>query len=431
MEVDGLPALIPIQATMSSLIACTAAMLVVNLAPPAYAKAAAVVALLGAVPALYRILSLFLFWGAPPEQGSLLSSMGIHTALLIVWFMVCILMHPRLGLGEILFQHSLRGRVVRRVLPVVVFVPIVAAASSLELSLAQGWGNEVLFGLIAMLTVTVSATLVWQLSRQIADWQGEATEHSNHLARANEALEQYASSAAHDLKAPVRHVSLYGELLQDALANDDLNSAKKYAGNICAAVSELPPIIDGMLDYSRSGYSKLSPGDNKLSEVVQAATSLQESDLRTVGARVTLLREAVLWCDFQLMTSVFQNLIANSLNHRRKDRSLEIQIDVTQSNNGVTIAVIDNGLGFDPQFAAVAINPLARGVRLAGDGSGIGLSICRTILRSHGGDIRVDPTFKGGARIELSVPQRVQEPSLQATNQEEVGLASSGQGAAN
>lgn len=405
VETNGESAMVPIQATLASLILGGIAMLIVNLAPRLGAIAGAI-AVAAAIPALYRILGLILFWGAPVDSGSLLSSMALHTAVLVVWFNACILMHPRLKFGEVFFQPSLRGRLLRRAIPLVVALPVIAAAVSLSLSLVFNWQTEALFALTASLSVVIGASLIWWLSRLIAEWQAEANEHANRLSRANEALEQYASSAAHDLKAPARHVLLYGELLQEALGKNDIEGAKKYAANIRQAATELPKMIEGMLDYSRSGFSKVAPADHSLSEIVQAATAMQESDFRAAGAKIIIEREAILWCDMQLMTAVFQNLIANSLKHRRKDRPLEVRIDAERDGDIWELSVTDNGVGFDPEFAAVAFNPLARGVKLAGDGSGIGLATCRTILQSHGGEIRVDSAYKTGARIEISLPAK-------------------------
>ncbi len=84
---------------------------------------------------------------------------------------------------------------------------------------------------------------------------------------------------------------------------------------------------------------------------------------------------------------------------RARGRHLKVQVE-------------DNGVGFDPEFAVVAFNPLARGIHTAGEGSGIGLSTCRNIIQSHGGEIRVDPAFRSGARIEFTLPAEPQpEPA--------------------
>lgn len=402
----GAALLQPILATFTSLTLAAAALLIVDLAPQRHVGSAGIIALAAATPALYRILSLLLFRGAPPDPGSLLNSMALHTALLIVWFMACVLMHPRLGLADVLLQPSLRGRIIRRALPVVIGLPVGAAAISLALSLAFGWRNEVLFGLTATLSVTIGALLLWWLSGLVADWQGEANERANRLNRANEALDQYASSAAHDLKAPARHIRLYGELLEAALAKGDIAQARSFAASMTSAAAELPVIIDGMLEFSRSGYSKIQLVACNLSELVHAAAAPHQTEIGAAGARIETLRPATLWCDAQLMTTVFQNLIANSLANRSADRPLVIRVDVNEGRGRTRIAVIDNGCGFDPEFAAVALNPLARGVKTAGGGAGIGLATCRTILASHGGDIRIDAGHTGGARIDLVLPGR-------------------------
>lgn len=405
-ERDGQRILFGIQGTLLSVLFCCFAMLVINFAPR-WRIAVGILATLALTPALYRIFTLLVFWGAPPQAGSLLSSMGIHTAALIVWFMgVCVLLHPRLGFGAVVLQASLRGRLLRRALPFVVLLPVGAAVLGLLLALAFGWTAEVLFALTATVAVTLSASLIWWLSSLVEEWQTEANEQAARLARANEALEQYASSAAHDLKAPARHVMLYGELLDDVLAKGDFAAARRHARSIRDSALELPKIIDGMLDYSRSSFTRITLTENALSELVQAACAVHARDLEAANARVTVVNEARIRCDWTLMSTVLQNLIGNALKNRRKDRQLVIRIGGVREENGWRISVEDNGVGFEPDFAAVAFNPLARGVNAPGESSGIGLSTCRTIVQSHGGEIRIDPSYRGGARIEFTLPFR-------------------------
>ncbi|RYD96397.1 MAG: HAMP domain-containing histidine kinase [Sphingomonadales bacterium] len=321
------------------------------------------------------------------------------------------MLHPRLGFGRVILQPSLRGRLLRRALPIAVALPVVAAAVSLALTMLQGWSSEVLFALNASINVTLVALLIWWLSSLVEGWQKEANAQAARLSRANEALEQYASSAAHDLKAPARHVMLYGELLEEALAKNDVETARRHARAIRESALEMPKIIDGMLDYSRSAYTRIALTENVLSELIQAAAAQSAPDLEAAGARINVLHEVRLRCDSTLITTVFQNLISNAIKNRRRDRPLVIRIDAGRDAKGVSVTVEDNGVGFDPDFTAVAFNPLARGVHTAGEGTGIGLATCRTIVQSHGGEIRIDPTFRGGARIEFTIPdQRPSQP---------------------
>jgi signal transduction histidine kinase len=252
--------------------------------------------------------------------------------------------------------------------------------------------------------VILAALLIWWLSSLVEAWQKQANEQASRLSRANEALEQYASSAAHDLKAPARHVLLYGELLEEALGKSDIATARKHAKSIRDSATEMPVMIDGLLDYSRSAFTRIQLADHPLSELVQAAASQHSADLNAAGAQVIVVSDTRLRCDSTLMTTVFQNLIANAIKNRRKDKPLVIRIAAARVGDVLEVSVEDNGVGFDPDFAAVAFNPLARGVHTAGEGTGIGLSSCRNIVQSHGGEIRVDPAYRNGARIEFTLP---------------------------
>lgn len=411
-------ATLPADATIACVMLSAIALLLLNLKPGRPALVG-VICVLAATPALYRIFGLLLFWGAP-DPASPLNAMGLHTATLIAWFnLVCVALHPSLGIGRAILQPSLRGRLLRRALPIVIGLPVVAEAASLALRIMLGWTPEALFALNATISVVIGVMLVWWLSLITQRWQEEAIERAEHLARANEALEQYASSAAHDLKAPARHVLLYGELLEEALAKGDIDGARRHARSIRTSGLELPRLIDGMLEFSRSAYARVSLSHNPLSEIVQAAATMHAPDLEAAHGKVTLESDAVLECDFTLMTSLFQNLFANAIKNRRQDRRLAIRVSCQREPEFWRIAVEDNGSGFESSFAPVAFNPLARGVRAAGEGAGIGLAACRTIVQSHGGVIRIDPDYRTGARIEFTLPA-ARDPKAAAVDPEPI-----------
>jgi signal transduction histidine kinase len=402
-DAPDLLATLPADATIVCVMLSAVALLLLNLTPRLHVLIG-VICVLAATPGLCRIFGLLLFWGAP-DAASPLNSMALHTATLIAWFnLVCIALHPSLGIGKAILQPSLRGRLLRRALPIVIGLPVIAAALSLAFGIMLRWTPEALFALNATVSVVIGVVLVWWLSLVTQRWQEEATERAEHLARANEALEQYASSAAHDLKAPARHVLLYGELMEEALAQGDVEGARRHAKSIRASGLELPKLIDGMLEFSRSAHTRVSMSDTPLSEIVQAAAALHAHDLEAAHGRITLETDAVLRCDPALMTSLFQNLFGNAIKNRRLDRRLTIRVSCQREPELWRIAVEDNGVGFEPGFAAVAFNPLARGARAAGDGAGIGLAACRTIVQSHGGVIRIDQDHAAGARIEFTLP---------------------------
>lgn len=403
-SVEGDPwSIIPSNATITCLLCGGVAMLIINHAPR-WGVAAGAIALTAAIPAVFRIVALLLF-GRAPDEASPLNTMALHTAILISWFLlVCVLLHPKLGFARLLLRPSLQGRLLRAMLPIAVLLPVGAAAATLVLSQLIGAATESLFAMNAAICLIMGAIMVWQLSRLVEDWQHEANERSARLSRANGALEQYALSAAHDLKAPGRHVLLYGELLQEALQSGDMAAAKRHTRSIRDSALDMPRIIEGMLDFSRSAFTRISPSANALSELVQAAAAQNAADIQAANGAVKVLSEARLKCDPTLITSVFQNLIANAIKNRRRDRPLDIRIDAQREGEGWRISVEDNGVGFDPDFAAVAFNPLARGVHTAGEGAGIGLATCRSIIQGHGGRIFIDQDYREGARVVFTLP---------------------------
>lgn len=401
--IEGLPwTIVPSFATIFCLGAISVSLLVINLRPQ-WSRLVSFLCFFALAPALFRIITLVLLQ-APPDEGGPLNTMAIHTATLCGWMLLICVLHPKLATARILLQADLRGRVLRFAIPAAVILPVASAAASLAMSVAFGWSTEALFAINAAISVTVAVILIGWLSSLIAEWQTEANDRAARLTRANEALEQYASSAAHDLKAPARHVLLYGELLGEALDRGDIAQARRHASSIRESALEMPRMIDGMLEFSRSSFTRVSLSPNSLSELVQAAAAQNASDLQAAGATVRVLAEARFQCDPTLMTTVFQNLIANAIKNRRKDRPLDVRIAAQREGEGWQISVEDNGVGFDADFAAVAFNPLARGIKTAGEGAGIGLATCRSIIQAHGGSIMIDAAFRGGARIVFTLP---------------------------
>ncbi len=319
VEVPNDPwAVVPSNATIFGLFISALAMLMIN-HTPRLSIVAAVLALVAATPALFRILALLLFRGAP-DDDSPLNTMALHTATLLVWFLlVCVMLHPKLGIarpppGQSAGPPPAHGPDGRR-----------AAADhsgrSQPLPVQHAWrgGGGALRARRNDLRHHGRTVAVVALGhcRRLAE-AGQRTGLA--LSRANEALEQYASSAAHDLKAPARHVMLYGELLDEALAKSDIATARRHAKAIRDSALEMPKIIDGMLDFSRSAFTRISLSENSLSELVQAGSATNARNLEAAGARVFVLHEIRLRCDSTLMTTVFHNLVANAVQNRRKDR---------------------------------------------------------------------------------------------------------------
>ncbi|MEZ5938331.1 MAG: HAMP domain-containing sensor histidine kinase [Hyphomonadaceae bacterium] len=334
-------------------------------------------------------------------------SMALHTAFLLAWLQAaCVFLHPRLPYGAAILEPSLRGRMLRRALPFMVMMPVISVAAGLAFAQTHTRAADAALALITTVAMLVGGALVWRLGELIGEWQTEANEQAAHLARANEALEHFASAAAHDLKAPVRHVLIYAELLQDAVESGRPDLAAKYVRRITEGAADLPRQVEAMLTFARSAHKSVHMSDCYLSEVLRSAIRNIQPQIERRRANVRLLKDIHIVCDSALVATVFQNLVANSLRHARDDLPLAVRIDAEATSEHWRIVFEDNGAGFDPEIAATVFDPLTRPGASQAAGGGIGLATCRKIILAHGGDIHVDSSFRRGARIVFTLKRR-------------------------
>lgn len=377
------------------------AMLLIAIRP----KVSGVIGLMAAFGLAYPVFRLCLLpfsLGVSNEILGRLQATPISSAVLVAWcILVCILLHPRLPFGAVFLESSLRGRLLRRGLPVVSLVPILAAAAGfMTPRVFPGHGDQ-LVAIAASVAALVSAAGFWRLARLVDTWQSEAIEDAARLSRANEALQRFANTAAHDLKAPMRHVLVYSELLADALERGDVEAAKRFSTRIGESAVDLPRQVTAMLAFARSSFKSVNRTDCYLSELVRSAAAMQEADIKAASAKIILDNDAYLKCDSSLIATVLQNLMANSVKYRSGATPV-IHIDVLREPLGWRVSVEDNGPGFESGFAQIAFDPLTRGRPETSTGTGMGLVTCRTIVEAHGGSIRIVPA--AGARVEFTLP---------------------------
>ncbi len=336
----------------------------------------------------------------PFDPNSFVISLAFAiNALGLLWW------HPRLSFRREILRASPRGKILRYGLLVIVFFPLAANALGWALGGTTLWDERELFASLTSLSIAGGGLLLWWFSMTVEGLQDQARRNVADLVRANEALEQYASSTAHDLKAPIRHVRVYSELIVEAIKADDPELAIRYAKDNIESSESLLEMVDSLLSYARSARDPLRLDQYSVASLVRAARRLLAEDLAKVRSRIDIVSDGRIHCDGHLMESVFRNLLLNSLAHGRQEgTNLEVRIGVERSGDQWRITYEDNGAGFDPDFIPKAFDYLSRGAPGEGDGSGIGLAACRTILSRHGGSIAIDPEFRDGARLVMLLP---------------------------
>ena len=184
-----------------------------------------------------------------------------------------------------------------------------------------------------------------------------------------------------------------------------------YLDRIDTSAGRMQELINSLLQYSRvtSKVGKFEQVD--LTEVVNGVLDDLALPIKKTGATITITDLPVIEADPIQMRQLFQNLIANSLKYRRPDIVPEIRISAQPDEatsgeaNRILITIRDNGIGFDPQFKDSIFNIFERLPQdNAYQGSGVGLSICHTIVKRHKGSITADSRPGQGAEFRIILP---------------------------
>jgi hypothetical protein len=234
----------------------------------------------------------------------------------------------------------------------------------------------------------------------------EETDRANEqLAALNRELETFSYSVSHDLRAPLRHISGFVELLRrEALGLDEVG--RNHLDRIAKAAKHMGQLIDDLLAFSRMGraeFLRMRVGLEAL--VADVVEELQEaSPGRDVLFRKGPLPEVT--GDPAMLRVVLINLVSNALKYTRPRERPEVEIGSLDDRPGeVVVFVRDNGVGFDMQYADKLFGVFQR---LHGadefEGTGIGLATVRRIVHRHGGRTWAEGEPGRGATFYFSLP---------------------------
>jgi signal transduction histidine kinase len=223
------------------------------------------------------------------------------------------------------------------------------------------------------------------------------------LTRSNRDLEQFAYVASHDLQEPLRKVASFCQLLQRRYAGRLDERATQYIAFAVDGAQRMQRLINDLLAFSRIGRLTAGFTDVDLNTLMaEVRASLQS---RLDGASVTWSRLPVVEGELTLLTTLFTNLIGNSLKFRRPGVPPDIRISAHRVGSDWEITVRDNGIGIEPEFADKVFVIFQRlHARDAYEGTGIGLAIVKKIVEYHGGRIWLDPDVRDGTAISFTFP---------------------------
>jgi light-regulated signal transduction histidine kinase (bacteriophytochrome) len=241
---------------------------------------------------------------------------------------------------------------------------------------------------------------------EIRDAQTRIASQSRALELRNDALEQFSGIVSHDLKAPLRQIRLFADMIAEDVKAGTTDDLAKFSGYISDRSEAMERMISSLLAYSQLAYQRINPENLRLSDAVTAAWDNLAVNAGESGAELVSDADIAVRGDFHLLTQLFQNLFANSIKYRRQDRPVVIRVTASTGQEEVRIAVEDNGIGVDPAHSERIFGVFQRlhlDEKLY-SGTGIGLALCRRIAESHEGRIELDTTHRNGARFVVTLP---------------------------
>jgi len=227
------------------------------------------------------------------------------------------------------------------------------------------------------------------------------------LAVANKELEAFAYSVSHDLRAPLRHLVGYSELLQKHAPNSLDDKSQRYIQTILESGKRMGNLIDDLLAFSRIGRTESRTTAVDLQQLVKEVVS--EIGPQTKGQDISWKIGALPVCygDRSLLKLVVVNLLSNAVKFSGTRRPAKIEIGSVDGNEDkFEIFVRDNGVGFDMQYVNKLFGVFQRLHRADEfEGTGIGLATVQRIVHRHGGMVRAEGAVDQGATFYFSLPK--------------------------
>lgn len=229
------------------------------------------------------------------------------------------------------------------------------------------------------------------------------------LEAANQELEAFSYSVSHDLRAPLRHINGFIDLLKRSSASKMDSETKEYFEIISDSAGKMGVLIDDLLSFSRMGRTEMRRLPVDLGKILGEVLRNQAPDLaqRRIEWKIAELPNVVV--DRAMLRLVFENLIANAVKFTAKVPAARIEVGCREgsaSPGEVIIFVKDNGAGFDMRYAEKLFGVFQRLHRSDEfEGTGIGLANVRRIIHRHGGRTWAEGKVDEGATFYFSLPK--------------------------
>jgi PAS domain S-box-containing protein len=281
--------------------------------------------------------------------------------------------------------------------------PIEASISQLES------GGRKLFTVIVR-DVSERQRAAEEIRKLNEDLERRVEERTAQLQLVNHELEAFTYSVSHDLRAPIRHIDGFTKLLVEESADGLSPEAHRYLHRIQEGSRRMGTLVDELLNLARVGRHAVRMQMTDLNVLVQEVVSMLQPEYENRNVEWKLGELPQVMCDAALVRQVFQNLISNALKYSRPRQRAVIEVGQS-GNQGCTVYVRDNGVGFSMKYADKLFGVFQRLHRAEEfEGTGIGLATVQRIIQKHGGKVWAEAELDRGATFYFTLGQAAANP---------------------
>lgn len=265
------------------------------------------------------------------------------------------------------------------------------------------------FTLSVILPVLSRALSTRRLRLENAALQESIAARTAELEAANKELEAFTYSVSHDLRAPLRHISGFSQMLMEDYAGQLPPEAQKLLHNINTSSLYLSQLIEDLLRFSRLGRQPLSLQPVQMRPLVGDIlhSMHKEQEERQIEVRIGDLPDC--FGDPTMLRQVLTNLLSNAFKFTRLTEKPVIEIGSQSTEEELIYFVRDNGAGFDIRYADKLFGVFQRlHSQRQFEGNGVGLSIVQRIIQRHGGTVWAQSEINRGATFYFSLAKTSQ-----------------------
>lgn len=247
------------------------------------------------------------------------------------------------------------------------------------------------------------------LLEDLQEYQTQLESTSKKLAYSNKELEGFSYSVSHDLRAPLRHMSGFVDLLQKQAGDSFDDKSNRYIVIIKESATKMGQLIDDLLHYSRTGRAEMAKTMVNNDGLVQEVVSELESHEKDLQIEWIVEPLPQIPADHALLRVVWTNLLTNAIKFSAKKEKVRIEIGSRPGENDeIVFYVKDNGAGFDMKYKDKLFGVFQRLHRDSEfKGTGIGLATVQRILYRHGGRVWAEGVVGEGATLFFALPKEI------------------------